>query len=106
MPTFLLISRHSPESCWMFNEQNQRIFSDLFNALDTLMEKYQIKMLGCWFDIPGHTLYEVYDAPSMEVFQKMGMEPVISRWSSFNSMEIIMVSPLNDVKGMLQPASG
>jgi hypothetical protein len=102
MPTFLLISRHNPESCWMFNEKNRQIHIKLFSALDTLLKKYQITMIGCWFDIPGHTLYEVYDAPSMDAFQKMGMEPEITQWSSFNTMQIIMVSPLEEIKGMLQ----
>jgi hypothetical protein len=105
MPTFLLISRHSPESCWMFNEKNRRIHIDLFNALDSILKKYQISLKGCWFDIPGHTLYEVYDAPSIEVFQKMGMEPAIAPWSSFNTMQIIMVTPLEEVKEMLQSSA-
>jgi hypothetical protein len=105
MPTFLLISRHNPESCWMFNEKNRQIHRDLFNALDGLMKKYHITMKGCWFDIPAHTLYEVYDAPSLEAFQQMGMEPVIAQWSSFNSMEILTVTPLEDIKGMLQSSA-
>jgi L-rhamnose mutarotase len=102
MPTFLLISRHSPESCWMFNEKNHQIHRDLFNQLESLLQKYHITMIGCWFDIPGHTLYEVYDAPSLEAFQKMGMEPVIAAWGSFNTMEIRMVSPLEEIKGMIR----
>jgi hypothetical protein len=104
MPTFLLISRHNPESCWMFNEKNRKIHIDLFNQLDALLEKYHITMIGCWFDIPAHTLYEVYDAPSLEAFQKMGMEPAIAGWSSFNTMDIRMVTPLKDIRGMLQPS--
>jgi L-rhamnose mutarotase len=101
MPTFLLISRHNPESCWIFNEKNRQIHVNLFNQLESLLAKYHITMIGCWFDIPGHTLYEVYDAPSAETFQKLGMEPEIMQWSSFNTMEIIMVSPLDEMKGML-----
>ncbi len=101
MPTFLLISRHSPESCWMFNEKSRRIHSNLFHALEDILKKYQITLKGCWFDLTGHTLYEVYDAPSLEAFQKMGMEPAIAPWASFNTMEIINVTPLEEMKGML-----
>lgn len=100
MPTFLLISRHNPESCWISNKKSRRIYIDLFNSLYALLEKYHITLIGAWFDIPGHTLYEVYDAPSLETFQKMGMEPTIAQWSAFNTMEIIMVSPLKEIEGM------
>jgi hypothetical protein len=86
----------------MFDERNRKITADLFNALDGIMKKYQITLKGCWFDIPGHTLYEVYDAPSLEAFQKMGMEATIAPWSSFNTMEILTVTPLEEIQGMLQ----
>jgi len=105
MPTFLLISRHAPESCWMFHEKTRQIHLNLLNTLESLLKKYQMTLLGCWFDLPGHTLYEVYDAPSLDVFQKMSMEPEIVQWSSFNTMEIKLVSTLDDVMRVLkQPA--
>ncbi|MDD1679945.1 MAG: hypothetical protein LUO93_12275 [Methanomicrobiales archaeon] len=104
-PTFLLISRHNPESCWMFNEKSRQIHQDLFNGLDALLKKYHITLIGCWFDIPGHTLYEVYNAPSLDAFQRMGMEPEIARWSSFNTTQIIMVSSLEDIRRMLQTSA-
>jgi hypothetical protein len=103
MPTFLLISRHSPESCWMFNTQTRLIHINLVNKLESLLKKYRVTLLGCWFDLPGHTLYEVYDAPSLDTFQKMAMEQEIVQWSSFNTMEIKMVATLDDVKNLLKP---
>jgi hypothetical protein len=105
MPTFLLISRHNPESCWMFNEKNRQIYADLFGRLEEILKKHQVTMIGCWFDIPGHALYEVYDAPSLDSFQKMGMEPEIASWSSFNTTQIITVSPLEKIREMMKPVS-
>jgi len=105
MPTFLLISRHAPESCWMFHPKLKQIHLNLLDKLESLLKKYQITLLGCWFDLPGHALYEVYDAPSLETFQKMSMEPEIVQWSSFNTMEIKLVSTIDDVMRVLkQPA--
>lgn len=103
MTIFLVISRHAPESCWLFNEKSKRIHINLLDRLDALCAKYNLSLLGCWFDIPGHTLYEVYDAPSLEVFSKMGMEPEIMQWSTFNTVEIKMVTSLQEVKKMLKP---
>jgi hypothetical protein len=105
MPTFLVISRHAPESCWMFHAKTRQIHLNLLHKLESLLKKYQVTLLGCWFDLPGHTLYEVYDAPNLDVFQKMSMEPEIVQWSSFNTMEIKLVSTLDDVMMVLkQPA--
>jgi hypothetical protein len=102
MPTFLLISRHAPESCWMFNEKTRQIHLNLINKLESFEEKYNINMLGAWFDLPEHTLYEVYDAPSLEAFQQMAMEPEILQWSSFNKMEIKLVANVEDVRSLLE----
>ena len=89
----------------MFHEKTRQIHLNLLNTLESLLKKYQMTLLGCWFDLPGHTLYEVYDAPSLDVFQKMSMEPEIVQWSSFNTMEIKLVSTLDDVMRVLkQPA--
>ena len=102
MPTFLLISRHAPESCWMFNEKTRQITLDLINKLESILGKYGIKRLGAWLDLPEHTLYEVFDSPSLEAFQSMGMEPEIVQWSSFNKMEIKLVANVEDVRSLLE----
>jgi len=102
MPTFMAISKHSPESCWMFNEKTRQIHSNLVKNLETILKKHKVTLLGCWFDLPGHTLYEFYDAPSLEAFQNMAMEPEILQWSSFNTMEIKSVSTLDDVMKILK----
>jgi len=48
-----------------------------------------------------HTLYEVFDAPTLEAFQKMAMEPEILQWSAFNTMEIKLVASVDDVQRLL-----
>ncbi len=65
------------------------------------MKKYQITMLGAWFALSEHTLYEVFNAPTLEAFQKMAMEPEILQWSAFNTMEIKLVATVDDVKRLL-----
>ncbi len=102
MPTFLVISKHSPESCWMFNEEARKVHLDIVEKLEGLLKKYEIKMLGCWFALSEHTLYEVYDAPSLEAFEKMAQEPEIAKWSAYNTMEIKLVSTLEEVMKILK----
>ena len=86
----------------MFNEKTRQIHVNLLNKLESLLKKYNISLLGAWFVLPEHTLYEVFDAPSLDVFQKMAMEPEIVQWSAFNTMEIKMVTTVHDVMGLLK----
>ena len=106
MPAFMVISRHSPESCWMFNPKTRQIHLDLVRNLDAILQKHGVAMLGCWFDIPGHALYEIYDAPDYAAIQGMTMEPEILAWSSFNTMRVLPVTSVDEVNAFLQqPAS-
>ena len=57
-------------------------------------------------DIPGHALYEIYDAPDYAAIQGMTMEPEILAWSSFNTMRVLPVTSVDEVNAFLQqPAS-
>ena len=67
---FLVISKHTAESCPMHNEKVRKISIDAANKMDKLMKKYRIKVVGSWTSIPDHTNVSVYDAPSMEAMLK------------------------------------
>lgn len=75
---------------------------NLVSRLESLLKKYNVTALGAWFALTEHTLYEVYDAPSLEAFQKMAMEPEILQWSAFNTMEIKLVATVDDVMKILK----
>jgi len=75
---------------------------NLLNKLESFLKKYNITLLGAWFVLSEHTLYEVFDAPGLDAFQKMAMEPEIVQWSAFNTMEIKMVTTVNDIMGLLK----
>jgi hypothetical protein len=75
---------------------------NLLNKLESFLKKYNIKLLGAWFVLSEHTLYEVFDAPSLEAFQKLAMEPEIVQWSAFNTMEIKLVTTVDEVMGLLK----
>ena len=102
MPTFLLINKHSPENCWMFNKEARKVHLDLVEKLDSFLKEYKIKLLGCWFVLSEHTMYEVYDAPSLEAFEKMAQEPEIINWSAYNTVEIKLVTPFEEVMKILK----
>ncbi len=102
MPTFLVISRHSPENCWMFNEEAKKMHLDLIDKFEGLLKKHDVKQIGCWFVFSEHSLYEVFDSPSLEAFQELVMEPEIARWNAFNTIEIKIAAGLQEVMKILK----
>jgi hypothetical protein len=75
MPTFLLISRHSPENCPLFNEKKRKANTAYLGKLDAWSKKHGVKTVGLWSVPNEHLTFIVFEAPSLEAFQKVSMEP-------------------------------
>jgi len=102
MPTFLLIHRHSPENCPMFNEKARKMTLQLANKMEELLKKHGVKMVGFWQVPMEHLLFEVYEAPSYEAFQKLGREPEILAWSAYNTVEMKSAISAEEAMKMLR----
>jgi len=102
MPTFLLIHRHSPENCPMFNEKAKKMTLQLANKMEELLKKHGVKMVGFWQVPMEHLLFEVYEAPSYEAFQKLGREPEILAWSAYNTVEMKSAISAEEAMKMLR----
>ena len=88
MATFLLISKHSPENCPMFNARARKAYMDFMEKSDALMKKHKVKLLAS-AQVPNeHSSYDIYEAPSFEAFDELGMEPAIIAIGEFATMEI------------------
>ena len=96
MPTFLIISRHSPENCPLNNEKMKIITLELPEKLGDLEKKHGIKRIGVWTVIPEHLTVWVYEAPSSESLQKFSMEPVLLKWMAWNTSEIKLAVSLEE----------
>jgi uncharacterized protein with GYD domain len=102
MPTFLIFSRHSPESCPGFNEKTRKTWLALFDKMDGLLKKHGIKLVGNWIVVPEHLSVVVFEAPSLEALLKYAMEPEVTAMSATSTTEIKAVSSLEEVKQNLQ----
>jgi len=102
MPTFLVISKHSPENCPMFNEKARKVQMELMNKSDELMKKHGVKNLGSWAVPTEHLSFEVYEAPSLDAFGKLGMEPEILALSEFETYEIKLATSFEEAAQMLK----
>jgi hypothetical protein len=104
MPTFLLISRHSPENCPMFNEKVRKVTLQLVTKMEELLKKHGVKMVGTWLVPTEHLMFEVYEAPSYEAFQKFGREPEILATMAYNTTEMKSAISAEEAAQMLLQA--
>lgn len=102
MPIFLLISRHSPENCPMFNEKAKKVFLEYSSKIPAIMKKYGGKMLGVYGVHTEHLTVSIIEAPSLEAFQKASMEPEILALSEYESYEVKLAYSGEDAMKMLK----
>jgi len=88
MPIFLLIYRHSPENCPAFNEKARKLNLELAEKSEELEKKHGLKCVGSWIVPTEHLVFEVYEAPSAESFQKYWMEPEIFQSGAYNTVDL------------------
>lgn len=96
IPTFLIISRHSPENCPINNEKMKKLTLELPKKLGTLEKKHDLKRVGVWAVIPEHLTVWVYEAPNSESLQAFSMEPDMIKWMAWNVNEIKLAVTLEE----------
>jgi ABC-type enterochelin transport system substrate-binding protein len=102
MAIFILITKHSPENCPMFNAKARKVMMEAMDKSDKLMKKHGVKSLGSWSVPNEHTEYAVYEAPSLDAFKELGMEPAIIAMSEFETMEIKPAMSVEETAQMLK----
>jgi len=104
MPIFLLISRHSPESCPMFNEKARKVYVEWLSKLDERHKKHGVKNLGSWGVHSEHLTVMVVEAPSLNAIQKLSMEPETLALSAYETTEVKLAMGMEEAMKMLKQA--
>ena len=86
----------------MFNEKARKITLQLVDKMEELLKKHGVKMVGLWQVPIEHLVFEVYEAPSYEAFQKLGREPVIQAWNAYNTSEMKSAISIEEAIKMLK----
>jgi hypothetical protein len=102
MPTFLMIERHSPENCPMFNEKTRKVMMECNDKFDGLAKKYRVKMIGSWAVPNEHLSFSVFEAPSLEAVTKLMMEPVVMALGTFETTELKAAFSSEELTKMMQ----
>lgn len=69
------VTTHPAELCPSHNDKFRAATVNWYEKIESTCAKYGIKFVGSWDDHPGHTVYVLYDTPSMDVLMKFMMEP-------------------------------
>jgi hypothetical protein len=102
MPTFLMITRHAPENCPMFNEKTRKTYVDWFSNMDKISKKYKMKMLWGGGVISEHLSVFIIEAPSLEAFQKASMEPEALALGKYETAEVKLATGMEEAMKMLK----
>ena len=102
MSHFVMIARHTAESCPMNNGKVRQIALDAMEALPELAKKYGIKVVGSWSVNPEHLLIQVFDAVNLDSVMQFSMEPALLKWWSYNTSEIKPATTLEETLKLLR----
>lgn len=103
MVTFLAISKHAADKCPMYNETTKRVYEKWYSSVAENYRKHGVKLIGAWTVHGEHLNFWVVDAPSLEAFQALMMEPDILALSAIETMEFKMAMNMEEGMKMLQP---
>jgi hypothetical protein len=95
------ISRHQPDNCPAFNKESKKTMQAVMKLMDTLPAKHGVKSLGVWTDLGAHTIYQVYEAPSLDAYWAFLNEPELFSWLAFNKVENRVVVGAEELAAIL-----
>jgi hypothetical protein len=95
MPTFLITTRHAPESCPMAHEKTRKAYIDYLSKMDEWSKKYKIKVIWSGGIMSEHLGITIVEAPSLEAFEKASMEPESMAMLATETTEIKMVMSMS-----------
>jgi uncharacterized protein with GYD domain len=102
MPIVLVISRHTPENCAMFNEKAKKVYIEYWNKLNGRLKKYGGKMLGGYSVHAEHLAIMIFEVPSLEAFQKSSMEPEVMALSRYSTYEVKLAETMEEAMKMIK----
>lgn len=97
----MCIMRHNPESCADFNPAVKKTTETAMKAIDTVNAKHGVELAGFWHDMAGHTIYVIYDTPTVDACLAMLNEPEMAALLATNTAEIKVVKSLEETRAAL-----
>ena len=96
-----MIGKHSSENCPAFNAKSRKIAMEYYSKLDGLLKKHGVKKIGDWTVPYEHEEYVMFEAPSIDVFSKMMLEPEIMAINEFETFQTKIIVSTEEIMKML-----
>ncbi len=72
------IARHPADTCPAYHDQFRELTVNWYEKIEAIAAKFGVKFMGSWDDHAAHTVYALYETPSMDNLMAMMMDPVAS----------------------------
>ena len=96
MPLFLSISRHMPENCPVFNAKTRKVYMNWYSKLEGILKKHGVRLIWGGSVYTEHLSVYVFEAPSLEAFQKATFEPDFDAIHEYETVETKLVASMED----------
>ncbi|MDW5561957.1 MAG: hypothetical protein SA339_01935 [Methanomassiliicoccus sp.] len=85
------VTRHPADLCPAYHDKFREITVQWYENIESIASKFGVKFLGSWDDHADHSVYVLYDTPSMDNLMGMMMDPVASGPMAFCSGRVFPV---------------
>ncbi len=85
------VAEHSPETYPAFMDKYRAATLRWFETAESNCAKFGVKMIGFWNDHPSHTVYMLFEAPSMDAMMGVMMTPETQSMMSFQKIKAFPV---------------
>jgi hypothetical protein len=96
------VTTHPAELCPTHESKFRAITVNWYEKVESICAKHGIKFLGSYDDHPAHTVYVLYDTPSMDTLMKCMMEPDMAGPLMFCSGRVFPVFDHKTVLAMIK----
>jgi hypothetical protein len=101
MPTFFMYSRHAPENCPVVHKKTRKAYLDWYNSIDKWTKKYNIKLLWGGAVPSEHLSIMIFEAPTLEAFQKASIDPAVIALMATETMKVKLAMGMEEGMKMM-----
>lgn len=102
MATFLMMSRHTPQNCPMFNAETRKVYANWLAKMQEIAQKHGIKLLSACTVLSEHLTVTILEAPSLEAIQRANTEPEFFALNMVDTTELKLAMNMEEAVKIFQ----
>jgi uncharacterized protein with GYD domain len=85
------VTKHPPQTCPVYDPKFRAVTVAWYEKVEAMCAKYGVKFHGSYTNHGAHTVYVLYEAPTMEAVMGMMMEPEMNGPLAFCTSNVFPV---------------